>query len=109
MRIDPSQQYLGNTEGVGNAKGQPKVSSATPPAAGAGIESQEGGVGDTVQLSGTLSEVQQLKAQLAQTPDVRSARVAALQQQIQQGTYKPSDEAIASAMLSDLLGPGSQK
>ena len=63
--------------------------------------------GDTVQLSGTLSQVQQLTAQLAQTPDVRTDLVAALQQQVQQGTYQPSSEQIASAMMAELFA-GSQ-
>jgi flagellar biosynthesis anti-sigma factor FlgM len=108
MRIDPSLQYLGNdpSQGVGNAKGQPKLSSAD---AGAPLapDANAPDAGDTVQLSGTLSEVQRLTAQLAQTPDVRASRVAALQQQVQQGTYTPSNERIASAVLSDLFGSGS--
>ena len=109
MRIDPSFQYLGNnaSENVGNAQGQQKVPS---PGAGAGneIDSNSTDAGDTVELSGTLSAVQQLKAQLVQTPDLRANRVAALQQQLQQGTYKPSDAQIASAMVSELFGTGSQ-
>jgi flagellar biosynthesis anti-sigma factor FlgM len=108
MRIDPSLQYLGNTssEGVGNTPGQSKISS---PGNSAQPESgpQAADAGDTVQLSSTLSEVQQLQAQLAQTPDVRADRVASLQQQIEQGTYQPSNEQIASAMFSDLFGTGS--
>jgi flagellar biosynthesis anti-sigma factor FlgM len=109
MRIDPSSQYLGNTapEGVGNAKRQPKIS---PPDAGttAEIASSSTDAGDTVQLSGTLSEVQRLKTQLARVPDVRASRVGPLQQQVQQGTYQPSSEQIASAMMSELFGAGSQ-
>jgi flagellar biosynthesis anti-sigma factor FlgM len=53
-----------------------------------------------------LSEAQQLKAQLAQTPDVRANRVAALQQQLAQGTYQPSNGQIASALMAELLGTG---
>ena len=107
MRIDPSFQYLENasTGGVGSAQGQPKIPSSPVPA-GASAESPATGGGDTVQLSGTLNEVQQLKAQLDQTPELRLSRVAALQQQLQQGTYSPSNEAIASALVADLLGPG---
>jgi flagellar biosynthesis anti-sigma factor FlgM len=108
MRIDPSLQYLGNdpNQGVGNTTGQPKLSS---PASGVPLASEPNAsdAGDTVQLSGTLGVVQQLTAQLAQSPDVRAERVAALQQQIQQGTYTPSNEQIASAMFSELFGSGS--
>jgi len=107
MRIDPSFQYLGNTgtENVNNAKG-PK---ANPPESGPSGASDPNAAdaGDTVQFSGTLSDMQQLKAQLAETPDIRSSRVAALQQQVQQGTYQPSNEQIANAMMSDLFGSGS--
>ena len=109
MRIDPSFQYLGNTapEGVGNAKGQPKVS--TPGSgSGADVESLAPDAGDTVQLSAAVSQVQQLTAQLAQTPDVRASRVAALQQQVQQGTYDPSNEQIANALMPELFGTGGQ-
>jgi flagellar biosynthesis anti-sigma factor FlgM len=106
MRIDPSSQYLGNIapDNVGNAKGPAK----TPPpqtGAGAGVESSTDG-GDTVQFSGALSEAQQLKAQLAHTPDVRANRVAVLQQQLAQGTYQPSNGQIASALMAELLGTG---
>ena len=109
MRIDPSFQYLGNTapEGVGNAPGQAKIPA---PDAGSTAETAPAtDAGDTVQISGTLSQVQQLKTQLAQTPEVRASRVAALQQQVQQGTYQPSSEQIASAMLTELFGAGSPR
>ena len=107
MRIDPSLQYLGNVpaEGVGNAQGQSKIPSSQV-SAGSNTESQALDSGDTVQFSGNLAEIQQLKAQLGQTPPVRADRVAALQQQIQQGTYKPSNEAIANAMIADFSGSG---
>lgn len=110
MRIDPSSQYLGNapSEGVGNAQGQQKIQSSQVPA-GTTPDSQATDAGDTVQFSGSLNEVQQLKAQLTQTPDVRAGRVAALQQQLQQGTYKPSSVAIANAMVADLFGPSGQQ
>jgi flagellar biosynthesis anti-sigma factor FlgM len=110
MRIDPSHQYLGNIspENVGNAQGQPKIPSSRV-TGGNTPDFQAADAGDTVQFSGSLSELQQLKAQLTGMPDVRASRVTALQQQMQQGTYQPSNEAIANAMLNDLFGPGSQQ
>jgi flagellar biosynthesis anti-sigma factor FlgM len=106
MRIDPSSQYLGNIapDNVGNAKGQAKIAPSQT-GAGTGVDSPVDD-GDTVQFSGALSEAQQLKAQLAQTPDVRASRVAALQQQLAQGTYQPSNGQIASALMAELLGTG---
>lgn len=110
MRIDPSYQYLNNTqpEGVGNTQGQPKVPSSQV-SGGNSPAAQASESEDTVQFSGNLNQVQQLKTQLSSTPDVRANRVAALQQQVQQGTYKPSNEAIANAMVSDLFGASGQK
>jgi flagellar biosynthesis anti-sigma factor FlgM len=105
MRIDPSSQYLGNlaAEGAGQTAGQPKVS-AQPTGSGADVAPGSPDAGDTVQFSPTASEAQRLAAQLSQTPAVRADRVTALQQQLQQGTYRPSNEQIASAMMSDLFG-----
>ena len=78
MRIDPSFQYLGNVpaDGVGNTQGQSKIPSSQV-AGGNTSESQLSDSGDTVQFSGSLAEIQQLKAQLAQTPEVRAGRVRA--------------------------------
>lgn len=103
MRIDPNQ-FLGNVqpdnvEQTKNRSTQQAQSGATPENAQVDAE-------DTFQLSGTLGQVQSLKAQLAQTPDVRSERVAALRQQVQQGTYHPTNEQIANAMVSELGSGG---
>lgn len=107
MRIDPSNPYLSNvaSDGPAKASGDTSVSSpagAKQAAAAAGTGAADSG--DTLQLSGTLAQVQQLKSQLAQLPDLRAARVAALQQQIQQGSYRPSGEEIAGAMIAEFSG-----
>ena len=102
MRIDPNQ-FLNNAQNDNvqqtNTRGaqQSAPTDSTPDSSTA--DSQ-----DTFRLSGTLGQVQHLKDQLDQTPDVRSERVAALRQQIQQGTYKPSNEQIANAMISEVRG-----
>lgn len=106
MKIDPN--FLDSTnaasQNVGNTSAKPSFS--TQSSKSAEVESSALDSGDTVQISGALNEVQQLKVQLSQVPDVRANRVAALQQQIQQGTYRPSSQAIASALMSNLLGAG---
>ena len=110
MKIDPNFLDATNaaSQNVGNTPARPSSLSPDPSKSSElGSSTFEGG--DTVQLSGTLSEVQQLKAQLSQVPDVRANRVAALQQQIQQGTYRPSSGAIADAMMANLLGTDSTK
>lgn len=59
-------------------------------------------------VSADFGKAATLKAALDQTPEVRQDRVAALRAQIQQGTYKVSNEDIAGAMLTD-LGVGEVK
>jgi flagellar biosynthesis anti-sigma factor FlgM len=98
MRIDPNQ-FLGNAQ-ADNV--QPAKTGGTQPSqSGAASSNGEVDAQDTFQLSGTLGQVQQLKNQLAQMADARSERVAALRQQVQQGTYRPSNEQIANAMVSE--------
>src|ERR1700691_1460318 len=99
MRIDPNQ-LPGNVQP--DNVDQAKKSGTQPSDASASGGHSPLGIEDTFQLSGTLGQVQQLKTQLAQTPEVRSDRVAALRQQVQQGTYKPTNEQIANAMISEL-------
>lgn len=103
MRIDPNQVWSGDNQldGVKGAANQPQSPNSGAASQNASLDS-----GDTVELSGALGQVQQLNAQLSQVPDVRSERVAALQQQIQQGTYQPSDEQIANTMYAELFGSG---
>jgi flagellar biosynthesis anti-sigma factor FlgM len=59
---------------------------------------------DSAQLSVDGGKVQQLKTDLAAVPDVRQDRVAALQKAISSGSYNVSDQEIAQALSSDLLG-----
>lgn len=107
MKIDPNFLDPSASQNIGNTAAKP--SSFTKSGNASDVDSAASDAGDTVELSGTLSEVQQLKTQLSQVPDVRANRVAALQQQVQQGTYRPGNQAIADAMMSDLLGPGATK
>jgi flagellar biosynthesis anti-sigma factor FlgM len=105
MRIDPSNPYLNNAASDGPAKASGDTFVSSPAGAKQAVETAGAAdSGDTLQLSGTLAQVQQLKSQLAQLPDLRAARVAALQQQIQQGSYRPSGEQIAGAMIAEFSG-----
>lgn len=58
----------------------------------------------TPEISLSQTGVQALKAQLANVPDIRQERVQALQRAVANGTYKPSNQEIASAIHSDLFG-----
>jgi negative regulator of flagellin synthesis FlgM len=59
---------------------------------------------DEVQFSVDGEKVQQLKADLSGVPDLRQDRVEALKQAIEEGSYDVSDQQIAQAMSSELLG-----
>lgn len=108
MKIDPNLPYTGNvqntqTDGVQDTRNR-NMQPAGPAGSNTPQNTQLGG--DTVQLSGALGQVQQLKAELAQVPEVRSDRVAALRQKVQEGSYNPSNEQVAGAMVSELFGDG---
>jgi flagellar biosynthesis anti-sigma factor FlgM len=99
MKVDPNSQSLANvsSDAVQNAKTTRTQESTS----GSGASQTDGT--DTVQFSGKFAEVQQLTSQVQQFPDIRSERVLALKQQIQQGTYKPAASDVAAAILSDPL------
>ncbi|MGH9350777.1 MAG: flagellar biosynthesis anti-sigma factor FlgM [Terriglobia bacterium] len=58
----------------------------------------------TPEVSLSQTGVQALKAQLANVPSIRQERVQALQKSVENGTYKPSNQEIASAIHADLFG-----
>jgi negative regulator of flagellin synthesis FlgM len=59
---------------------------------------------DEAQLSVDNDTIQSLRASLAQVPEVRQERVAALRQAVSQGSYQVSDQQLGDAMANDLLG-----
>jgi len=54
---------------------------------------------DRVELSIPREQIDQLKKALAELPDVRPERVAALQENLSQGTYDVSGRMVAEKML----------
>lgn len=105
MKVDPNLQSIVNvqSDAVQNAK----TNRAQESSSGTGTTQVDGQ--DTVQFSPKFAEVQKLTNKLQQLPDVRSDRVSALKQQIQQGTYKPDPSEVASAILGDPLNQGGSK
>jgi flagellar biosynthesis anti-sigma factor FlgM len=59
---------------------------------------------DQAQLSVDSGTVQQLKSTLSQMPEVRQDRVNALRQALSRGSYQISNQQLADAVGSDLLG-----
>jgi negative regulator of flagellin synthesis FlgM len=98
MKIDPRTQLpsetqpppVKNSRNTGAAPNS-KQSSGVKPATGE----------DTVRISSTHSDVQTLKANLANVPEVRVDRVNALQQQVNSGHYKPDSQKVADAIIAD--------
>jgi negative regulator of flagellin synthesis FlgM len=99
MKIDPNLQPLGEAQpdrvsGKRSSGVAPKGSSQT-----AGLQPASGQ--DTVSLSSTHGDVQQLTTALQNVPEVRTDKVNALQQQVKNGQYTPDNEKLAGALLSE--------
>lgn len=60
--------------------------------------------GDRVELSSRSVEMAKASEALAQTPDVRSAKVAEIKRQIANQEYKVEAEKVAHKMIVDFLG-----
>lgn len=62
---------------------------------------------DRVELSTRKAEIDKLKKTAEAMPDVRSEKVAALKQQVSDGTYRVDGVKVAEKMLEHLKGSGS--
>jgi negative regulator of flagellin synthesis FlgM len=58
---------------------------------------------DRVELSGAAKEIQRVAELAKSAPDVRAEKVAALKEQIQNGTYEVDSKQVATKMLVDSL------
>lgn len=66
----------------------------------------EGGLApDTSRLTSNGATVTVLAAAVSQFPEVRQAKVAALAQQVRSGSYSPSPEQSAEALMSEMQLP----
>lgn len=100
MRID------GNTGAV-----PPQVASKTSEtaesnsASASAAETLTGGIlgEDQADLSGGYVQVEALTAQALQFPEVRQEKVNALRQGVENGTYQPSSDQVAQAMLAEMV------
>jgi len=59
--------------------------------------------GDEARLSFDQSRIQALEAQVANTADIRQARVDALSRTVREGTYNVPAQDTAEAMLAEAL------
>jgi flagellar biosynthesis anti-sigma factor FlgM len=104
MKIDPKVQLPGEIqpEALNNTRKtavQQQTSTVVPTAVPTAGQ-------DTVSISSTHSDLQTLKVQLDQTPEIRTDRVNALRQQVNNRQYSPSSANIAQAVIneSSILG-----
>ena len=58
---------------------------------------------DTVNISDAAKEIQEVRKDLDNIPDVRADKVEQLKNQIENGTYEIKSEEIAEKMLKDSL------
>jgi flagellar biosynthesis anti-sigma factor FlgM len=102
MRIDPQIPAAENsgTNRVGDSQSGAAKRSSAPPAAEPS---------DTVQLSSDQATVRQLVSQLSQVPDVRQERVNSLRSEIQSGQFQRSNDQVAGAVVTQLLGVNSNR
>ena len=84
------QQYLGS-EGARNDANRPVTGAAAS------------AITETVELSSRAKDIRQIRAALANTPDVREDKVMALKQEIENGKYQIQSEAVANKMIDESL------
>ena len=104
MKIDPNIQFPNDPQSdrVSNANSPAKAAPSQRSASGSGVSSANGE--DTFSLSTAHAEIQTLAANLANVPDVRTPRVVALQQRVQNGNYHPDSSKVADALLAEQTG-----
>ncbi len=87
-----------------NRAQQTREGSATRPTGSSSPASSAGGVGglrpDTVTISSTLREVMRILQVIKNLPDVREEKVRPLREQVRNGTYRVSEEALASRLVN---------
>ena len=84
------QQYLGS-EGARNDANRPVTGAAAS------------AITETVELSSQAKEIRQIRAALANSPDVREDKVTALKREIESGKYQIQPDAVANKMIDESL------
>jgi flagellar biosynthesis anti-sigma factor FlgM len=98
MKIDPTIQPSGNIqpELAKNSRQSGVSSPGAPDSSASTVNSQ-----DTVSISSAHGDVQTLKSSLVNVPEVRTGRVAALQQQVHAGQYQPDSGKLADSIIAE--------
>jgi negative regulator of flagellin synthesis FlgM len=99
LKNDQAVQYLN----------QGNKSAPVEKAQGLNEGGKSGIAGDKVEISSQSRDMQKIHDILAQTPDIRSEKVAALKKAIEEGRYQVSAEKIAEKMIQEILGESSRE
>ncbi|HLS88657.1 MAG TPA: flagellar biosynthesis anti-sigma factor FlgM [Sphingobacteriaceae bacterium] len=67
------------------------------------------GAAGRVDLSPTAREIEELKAAVAEIPEVRRELVAAIKEAVQQGRYKVDPDEVAGKIMARLLADAAQE
>jgi flagellar biosynthesis anti-sigma factor FlgM len=102
MRIDSSQAAPLLPES--GRSGNPSPASAATTASTSSVLGSVLGE-DQAQLSGAHVQVQALTAQVLQFPEIRQEKVNTLRQLVLGGSYQPSANQLAEAVLAHMLAP----
>ena len=101
MRINPDY----GAHEPENSRAENQSAQATGASVSSVANSSVSSVGeDQALLFSGHAQVQALAAQALQLPEVRLERVQALQQAVTNGSYNPSPEDVAGAIVSQLIG-----
>lgn len=97
MEITPNDNTINIDAYVNNINDKNKTDNAS--------ESAEKKVAktDTVNISEAAKEIQEVRQQLDEIPDVRTEKVQQLKKEIENGTYEINSEKIAEKMLRESL------
>jgi flagellar biosynthesis anti-sigma factor FlgM len=104
MKIDPRIQLPSDVQPELVKSSRKSGVQSTGSTGTAGVKPAAGE--DTVDLSSTHSDVQTLKASLANVPDVRTDRVTPLRQQVSTGQFQPDSGKVAEAIIADHASRG---
>jgi len=101
LKNDPAIQYLNHGKKINLADKPPRLQ-----------EGQKNGIageGDKVEISSQSRDLKKIQDILAQTPDIRSEKVATIKKAIEEGRYQVNAENIAQKMIQEVLVESSRE
>jgi negative regulator of flagellin synthesis FlgM len=91
-----SQKIDGNLQATAHLR---SVALGTKPSAGADSQARPVEAVDSLRLTGEATSLQAMQRELSTAPAIDAARVQAVRESLQNGTYAINPDAIASRML----------